>query len=253
MNRVFFSIGPLVIYWYSFLIICAVFIGYEIAYLYGKKLKYHESDIEDMVFPLVVFAIIGARIYYCIFNYKVFDSFIEVFQVWRGGLAIYGGVIGGSLYLLYLSIKKKFSYVKMLDILSLSLLLGQCIGRWGNFFNMEAYGGITTLDNLRKMHIPSFIINGLYIDNAYRIPTFLYESIWCFIGVIILLIIRYCFSYKEGREISFYFIWYGIGRFYIESLRSDSLYIGCFRISQIVSMILIILGFFIIFYKKRIR
>ena len=243
MNRVFISIGGFNIYWYSFLIFVAVLVGYEIAVVYSKKLKYSTLDVMDMLFLMIVWGIIGARLYYVIFNFDAFrDNFLDIFKVWEGGLAIYGGIIGGSLYILYRCYKKKLSFIKILDIYSLSLLLGQAIGRWGNFFNSEAYGGITSYDSLKKMMIPEFIIKGMYIDGAYREPLFLYESIWCLIGVIFIILIRKQYEYKEGRQIGFYLFWYGLGRFVIEWFRSDSLYIGKFKVSQVLSLILCIVG-----------
>ena len=253
MNKVLVSIGPITIYWYSALILAAVLIGYDLALNYSKRLNMKPTLITDMLLGLVISAIIGARAYYVIFNFSEYqNNIINIFAVWKGGLAIYGAIIGGILYVLYYSIKKKESFIRLLDVLSLSLLLGQAIGRWGNFFNQEAYGGATTLDALKSMHLPQFIIEGMYIEGAYRTPTFLYESICCLIGVIILLYIRKRKSNIVGRQISFYLIWYGIGRFFIEGLRSDSLYFNNFRISQIVSIIIVVIGLIgeLIIYKK---
>ena len=249
MNRVLFNIGPISIYWYSFLILIAIFIGYEIVIRYSRKLNFHVIEMTDMILYLVIWAIVGARIYYVIFNYEAFRyDFLGVFQIWRGGLAIYGGIIGAVLYIVYYCFKKKINFVRVLDIYSLSLLLGQAIGRWGNFFNQEAYGGHTTYEALKSLYIPDFIIKGMYIDGIYRQPTFLYESIWCFIGVIILCYIRKKKGEQVGRQICFYLCWYGFGRFFIEGLRSDSLYVGSFKVSQIVSVILFLIGFIGIIY-----
>lgn len=243
MNRVFISIGPLTIYWYSILILVAVLVGYNIVVNYCKKHGYQASAIYDMLFYLVIWAIIGARVYYVIFNFSAFkDDLLSVFAIWNGGLAIYGAIIAGVIYIAYYCYKKKLNFVKVLDIFSLSLLLGQAIGRWGNFFNSEAYGGITTYNQLKSLMLPDFIIKGMYIDGAYRQPTFLYESLWCLLGVLILYRIRKRYSNVAGKQICFYLSWYGLGRFFIEGLRSDSLYIGSFRVSQIVSVIMIIVG-----------
>ena len=243
MNRVFIEIGPITIYWYSILIFIAVIVGYNIIINYCKKIGYKSSIIVDMLFYLVIWAIVGARAYYVIFNFDAFsDNILEVFMLWNGGLAIYGAIIGGVSYIAYYCYKKKLNFIKILDIFSLSLLLGQAIGRWGNFFNGEAYGGITTYDGLKGLMIPEFIIKGMYIDGAYRQPTFLYESLWCLIGVVILLLIRKKSSHIVGKQICFYLIWYGVGRFFIEGLRSDSLYLGNLRISQIVSIVIILVG-----------
>lgn len=252
MNRVLVSIGPINIYWYSFLIIMAVIIGYNIVTNYSNKLSYKTGAIMDMTFGLVIAAIIGARVYYCLFNFDAYsDNLLGMLMIWNGGLAIYGAVIGGLLYILYYCKKHDMEFLKVLDIFSLSLLLGQAIGRWGNFFNSEAYGGKTTYEALKNVLIPDFIIEGMYIDGFYRQPTFLYESIWCFIGVIILYFIRRKDLRVNGMQISFYFIWYGIGRFFIEALRSDALYLGSFRISQIVSLGLIVIGILIRIIVKR--
>ena len=253
MNRVLVNIGPVTIYWYSFLILVAVLIGYEIAIQYSKKINYHSNYITDMALYLLIWSVVGARLYYVVFNYSAFQNdFLGIFQIWRGGLAIYGGILGGILYILYYCIKKKLDFIKVLDILSLSLLLGQAIGRWGNFFNSEAYGGTTTYEALKSLHIPEFIIQGMNIDGIYRQPTFLYESLWCLVGVVILYLIRRKAFNDKGKQISFYLMWYGLGRFFIEGLRSDSLYLGTLKISQIVSAILFLIGVIgnIIIWKK---
>ncbi|MEE3343351.1 MAG: prolipoprotein diacylglyceryl transferase [Bacilli bacterium] len=243
MNKVLITIGPLAIYWYSVLIIVALFIGIGIAERYSKKLFLPGTLINDLVLGLVIWSIIGARLYYVIFNFKEYsDNLIEILMIWKGGLAIYGAIIAGILYIANFCKKRSVSLIKVLDTCSLSLLLGQAIGRWGNFFNQEAYGAITTKKALQNLYLPNFIIKGMYIDGAYRTPTFLYESLWCLLGVIILFIIRKRKTYKKGKQISFYLLWYGIGRFYIERLRSDSLYIGNYKISVIVSIIAIIIG-----------
>ena len=253
MNPIFVSIGPFNIYWYSILILIAIIIGYNIAQNYTKKLNLSPTLIPDLILGLVISAIIGARTYYVIFNFSHYkNNLINILKIWNGGLAIYGGIIGGIIYIFYYSKKKQTSFIRLLDIVSLPLLLGQCIGRWGNFFNQEAYGGITSLANLQKLKIPNFIIEGMYIEGFYRVPTFLYESIWCLIGVIILLFIRKRKSHIIGNQISFYLVWYGLGRFVIEGLRSDSLYLNNFRVSQIVSLIIVIIGIIgnLIIYKK---
>ena len=179
MNRVLVQIGPITVYWYSFLILVAVIVGYQIVVSYSRKISYKTNEIMDMVLYLVIFSIIGARAYYVIFNFSLYqDDLLSIFMIWKGGLAIYGGVIAGILYILYYCKKKNLNFLRVLDIYSLSLLLGQAIGRWGNFFNQEAYGGKTTLATLKSLHLPQFIIDGMYIDGFYRQPTFLYESIF---------------------------------------------------------------------------
>lgn len=257
MNRVLVQIGPVSIYWYSVIMLFAVIIGYQIVISYSKKISYKTNCFMDMVLYLVIWAIIGARIYYVVFNFSAYkDNLLDIFMIWKGGLAIYGAVLAGIIYIFYYCKKHDLNFVKVLDIYSLSLLLGQAIGRWGNFFNGEAYGGKTTLEALRGGHIPEFIIQGMYIDGAYRQPTFLYESLWCLIGVFILLGIRKKYSNQVGKQVCFYLMWYGFGRFFIEGLRTDSLYLGSFRVSQIVSIIMVIIGLignFVIFRKNRVN
>lgn len=244
MNRVFVSIGPITIYWYSVLIIISVLIGYYFSLKEAERNGLKKSFISDLVFYLVIIAILGARTYYVIFNFNAFkDNLLDIFKIWEGGLAIYGAVISSIIFIIYYSKKKNKNPLLVLDTLTPYLILGQAIGRWGNFFNSEAHGKVTTLSHLQRLHLPNFIIKGMYINGSYYIPTFLYESIWCIIGFIIILLIRRKNKYKNPGVLLFtYFIWYGIGRFLIEGLRTDSLYFLSLRISQIVSIILIILG-----------
>lgn len=250
MNRVMFSIGSFNIYWYSFLILIAVIIGSWLAINYAKKGSIGQTFITDLIFMLIPISIIGARIYYVIFNFESYeDDLLSIFKIWEGGLAIYGAVIAAILYIAYDCKKKNKAFIETLDILAPSVLLGQAIGRWGNFFNAEAYGPQTTLALLHKLHLPQFIIEGMHINGAYYHPMFLYESLWCLLGFIILMIIRKKNS-KIGTQVSFYFLWYGIGRIVIEGYRTDSLYFLGFRISQIVSLILIIIGLIGLFINR---
>ena len=244
MNRVLISIGPFHIYWYSFLIALGIIIGIIIANREAIKCGISSVFMMDLIFGLIPVGIIGARLYYVIFNFSLFkDNLLSIFEIWEGGLAIYGAVIACLFYVIYYTHKKKVSLLLTLDILAPCLILGQAIGRWGNFINQEAYGRQTTLLALKKMHLPNFIIEGMHINGVYYEPTFLYESLWCLVGFILLLIIRKIFKYeKKGLLVSFYFVWYAIGRFMIEGLRSDSLYFLGYRISQLVSIILMLIG-----------
>lgn len=254
MNRVFFSIGPITVYWYSILIMISVLIGYYFSLRESEKNGLQKKFISDLVFYLVIVAILGARIYYVIFNFDVFrDRLLDILKIWEGGLAIYGAIIFSIIFIIYYSKKKDKNSLLVLDTLTPYLILGQAIGRWGNFFNSEAHGSSTSLEYLQKLHLPKFIIKGMYINGNYYIPTFLYESIWCCIGFIVLLYIRKKDKYDHPGILLFtYFIWYGIGRFLIEGLRTDSLYFFSLRVSQIVSIILILIGLIgIIKIKKK--
>ena len=130
------------------------------------------------------------------------------------------------------------------------MIIGQAIGRWGNFFNGEAHGAATTLKQLQDLNIPKFIIDGMYIGGSYYHPTFLYESLWCIVGFIILLIIRRLKNTKLGIPAAFYLIWYGTGRFIIEGMRTDSLMIGSIKMAQVVSMVMILIGIIMFIHLK---
>ena len=242
MDRVLIQLGSITIYWYSVMILIAVLVGIYFALKEAKQVGL-KKYIDDLLFYLIVFGIIGARLYYVIFE---FDSYkydlLSIFKIWEGGLAIYGGIIGGIITIIYYAKRHEESIIKTTDILVPSLIIAQSIGRWGNFFNKEAHGVATSLDFLQKLHIPNFIMKGMYIDGTYYHPTFLYESIWCLIGFIAILLVRKLTNRKKGIVTYTYFIWYGVGRFFIEGIRTDSLYIGSIRISQLVSIILIFIG-----------
>ena len=255
MNNVFISIGRINIYWYSVLILTGVLLAIYISLKESKKENMHDF-INELITYVIVSGIIGARLYYVIFNFSLYkNNLIDIFKIWEGGLAIYGGVIAGFLAVVYLAKKHNKSIIKTTDIIVPGLILAQAIGRWGNFFNQEAYGRMVSLEFLKKIHIPNFIIDGMYIDGSYYHPTFLYESIWCILGFIILITLRKITKRTKGIMTFSYFIWYGIGRFFIEGLRTDSLYLGPFRISQIVSIILIVIGIIgiILSFKKGVK
>ena len=246
MNPILLDLGFIQIRWYSVLILLAFIIGYFLVINRCKKKNIPTSTISDMLFYLIIVCIIGARIYYCLFfvddlgNNPYFSNLLDIFKIWEGGLAIHGGIISGLIFLAIYTKKKRLDLIEILDIVAPALAIGQCIGRWGNFFNSEAFGSITTLNTLHKLHIPNFIIQGMYINGEYHHPTFLYESIACFIIFIILIILRN--KTRKGGTVGIYFILYGIVRFIIESLRTDSLMLFNFKIAQIVSILLIIFG-----------
>ena len=253
MNRTILSIGNFHIYCYSVLIATGIIIGLYLLMKEASKQNISKDTIIDIAFYTIIWGIIGARIYYVIFNIKPYLSNpISILYVWEGGLAIYGAIIAGFITLIYQTKKKNIALGKLTDMIVPSLILAQAIGRWGNFFNQEAHGGIVTLEFLKKIHIPNFIIKGMYINGNYYHPTFFYESLWCLLGFILLVIIRKLLkNSKDGTLTFIYLIWYGIGRFFIEGLRTDSLYLGIFRISQIVSIVIIIIGIIGLIYNKR--
>lgn len=247
MNRVAFNIFGFNVYYYSLCILLGVIVAYILITREGKKQGLPKEFISDLIFYTLIIGILGARVYYCVFNLDYYlANPSEILKIYNGGLAIHGGVIAGLIFVYFYTKEKNVSFIKILDIVAPAVIIAQSFGRWGNFFNQEAHGGITTYQNLKNMHIPEFIINGMHIEDKYYYPTFFFESIWCLIGFIILMIARRNKNLRKGFQIGFYFIWYGIGRFFIETLRTDSLMFFGLKIAQIVSLIGIIIGIIII-------
>lgn len=247
MNSVMLDLGFIKIYWYSFFILMGVIVGYKLAINESQKFKIPKDYMINYFFYVLIFGLLGARAYYVIFNFAEYqNNLLDIFKVWEGGLAIHGGIIAGILVTLVYTKKYKIPFFRIADIMVISLIIGQCIGRWGNFFNGEAHGPVTTLSFLQSLHLPKFIIDGMYINGTYYQPTFLYESIGCLIGFIILILIRKRKNLILGDLTSIYLIWYGIIRFFIEGLRTDSLLFVNLKAAQLVSIIMIICGILII-------
>lgn len=251
-NRVFISIGPLTIYWYAILIVSGIVIGYLFANRRAKKVNLPEDTITDLLLYGLPISIITARLYYVLFELSYYlENPLSIFKIWEGGLAIHGGLLGATLVGISYSKKKKVSFWMIADTVAPSIVIGQIIGRWGNFMNQKAYGGIVNRTFLSSFHLPSFIIDQMYIDGAYRQPTFLYESLW---NLIVLGILLFVSSKKKftGQIFLLYIILYSVGRFWIEGLRTDSLMLTQnLRIAQILSTVLIISATTTyIFFKK---
>ena len=252
MDSTLFKLCFIEIKWYSFFIFIGVIIASFLIIKEAKKKNIKEDTIIDILFYGIIIGILGARIYYVLFNLEYYLSNpIEIIQVWNGGLAIHGGIIAGLIFLIIYSKKKKLNLLLLLDVVVVGLIIAQSLGRWGNFFNQEAYGRVVSLSFLKGLHLPKFIIDGMYIGGKYREPTFLYESLSSFICFIVLLIVRRLKNIKTGQLVGIYFIWYGIERFIIETFRSDSLMLGPIKIAQLVSIILLILGIYL--FTKNIK
>ena len=250
MEKVALDLGPIQIYWYSIFIFIGMLVACFMIYKEAKKRGIDEDFLVNLTFNTIIIGIIGARLYYVLFNLSYYlDNPVEIFQIWNGGLAIHGGIIAGLLFIIYYCKKHEVNLWKMLDIIVVGLIIAQAIGRWGNFFNSEAYGPITTAAHLKSLGIPQFIIDGMYILGEYRQPTFFYESVWCLFGFLAMLIIRQYKYLKIGQLTSFYLIWYGIIRFIIEAMRTDSLMLGPLKMAQLVSLVFIVSGI-IIFIKS---
>lgn len=243
MDRIALDLGFIQIYWYSLFIFFGILVGTFVILKECKRQNINEDFIVNLIFYTVIFGLIGARLYYVCFNLDYYLKYpLEILEIWNGGLAIHGGIIAGLLCIFIYCKKYNAKLLKLLDIIVVGLIIGQAIGRWGNFFNQEAYGAITTLENLQKLGISDFIIDGMYIGGAYRQPAFLYESIWCLAGFIALLIVRHYRYLKTGQLTGVYLIWYSIGRFFIEGMRTDSLMLGSLKMAQIVSIAGIAIG-----------
>lgn len=253
MNPVAFTIFNYDVKWYSVLILIGILISYLFINHESSKFGISKDFITNLLFWTIIFGILGARLYYCIFNWSYYSKHIgEIFKIWEGGLAIHGGIIVGGLTLILYCKKYKVSSLRLLDIVAPCLLFSQALGRWGNFFNQEAYGVSTTLQKLQSMKIvPDFVIYGMYIDGVYYTPTFYYESLWCLLGVIIIIIVRHLKYTRIGFQTSIYLMWYSIGRFVIEGYRTDSLMLGYFKAAQVVSVILFIVGLVIFLLQLR--
>ena len=253
MNRVLIDLGFIKIYWYSITMLLGVLFGILVAYLEIKRKKLNVDDFENMAFYAIVFGFLGARIYYILFNLDYYiKSPIEMIKVWNGGLAIHGGIIGACLAMYYYCKKRKINFLLMLDICAPALMIGQIIGRWGNFFNSEAHGGIVTRNFLQGLHLPEFIIKGMYINGNYYHPTFLYESFFNLIGFIVLIVLRKNKKINIGIITGLYLMWYSVVRFFVEGLRTDSLMLGSLRMAQVISIVLFVVGLMIIItYRKR--
>lgn len=253
MNPIAFQIGSFGVRWYSILILVGVFFAYQLAVYEGKKFNVPKDYMFNMTFWTVIMGILGARIYYVLFNWSLYShDLISIFKFWEGGLAIHGGIIAGLLTIYLYCKKYGVRLTKMLDIITPSLFLAQAIGRWGNFFNSEAHGAATNYSILKSYKIiPEFVINGMNIDGIYYEPTFYYEFLWCFVGFLLAIIIRKRKKTKVGTTTAFYLMWYSVGRFIIEGMRTDSLMLGGFKAAQIVSIAMFIIGLFILMINSR--
>ncbi|WP_433922301.1 prolipoprotein diacylglyceryl transferase [Paenibacillus taichungensis] len=225
LNPIAFSIGALKVHWYGLILGTAALVGLLLVIREGKRYNIPQEVFMDMVLLGVPSAIIGARIYYVAFRWDDYkDNFWDVFKIWNGGIAIYGALIGAIICAVIFFRRKGYNFWRMADICAPGLIVGQMIGRWGNFVNQEAYGGPVEESFLRdKLHLPDFIVNQMNVEGVFHHPAFLYESMWSLVGLVILLVLRRQKFLRAGELFMSYFIWYSIGRFFIEALRTDSL------------------------------
>lgn len=232
-SPVAFTIFGKEIYWYGIVIACGMLAAFFLMCRKSRSFGLNEDNVLDMLMSAVPIGIVGARAYYCLFYWSLFKNDpISVFYIWEGGLAIYGGIIMGAVGLLIYCRFAKKPVGTVLDVAAFGVIVGQIAGRWGNFFNREAYGGVTTLPwgmGVGNME------NGVPVLNH---PTFLYESLWNLIGLLIMSRMTKKRKY-DGQVFTFYVFWYGLGRAWIEGLRTDSLYLfgTGIRVSQLLAVL----------------
>ncbi len=246
VSRAAFEIGDFPIFTYGLLIT----LGLIIAVIYGyKQCKVNSLDTDDffnMLILAIPVSIICARAYYVIFSWNQYrNDILSIFDIRSGGLAIYGGVIGAAAVVIIYCRKKKINIGVVLDMLAVGLLIGQAIGRWGNFVNGEAFGTVTDLPWAMTIESDGRIT----AENVH--PTFLYESIWNALGIIVLLVYKR-HTLFNGELFCGYMAWYGLGRMFIEGLRSDSLYLfGTVRVSQMLAVLTFAVGIGVIIIRRR--
>ncbi|MGM0436388.1 MAG: prolipoprotein diacylglyceryl transferase [Bacillota bacterium] len=263
-SNILIELGPITIYKYSFMILLGVLTALYLGIREGKHLGIKSDYIIDGLIIILPLSIIGARLYYVIFQWDYYKGDLwSIFQIQEGGLAIHGGFIVAVVASIVYTRVRGLDIFKILDLIAPGFLIAQAFGRWGNFFNQEAHGGVVGgLENGTEvlshaeqfawlhetLRIPEFIVNMMYINGPdgmnYYHPTFLYESIWNVAGFALILVLRRTKFVRSGDMIGVYLIWYSIGRFFIEAMRTDALFIGDtgLRIAQVISILMVLLG-----------
>ena len=241
-DKSFLAIGGFTIQWYAILILIGIGVSYWFVKRDFKENGYVDDTLDDLLMGCLLCGIIGARLWYCLFSDPAyfFSDISHLLNIRGGGLAIQGGLMGGSLFGLYYTRKRHISFFRIADMVFGNMLISQAIGRWGNFVNQEAFGQIVSESYYQ--YFPSFIKDRMYIDGAYRQPTFLWESVLDLLGFILIRLYRKYGNPKRGDQTFLYLIWYGTSRFIIEYFRTDNLMIGSFRMSRIIALIFVIFG-----------
>jgi len=250
MDRVAFQLGPVPIMWYAIFIVSGIILGLGVITWLGKSKGYDFEDWIDFLLLGLPIGLVGARLYFILFNLPYYQANpVEMFNFRSGGLAIHGGMIAGLMYTYFFIKKKGFDFLTTVDILAPAFILGQSIGRWGNFINQEAYGQVVSQEALSWL--PQFIQDGMYINGAYHQPTFLYESIWNLLIFIILIFLRRRKFIKDGDVFALYLILYSSARFFIKKMRTDSLIFEGIMVARLISLLMIFIGVIIIFLRHR--
>ncbi|MBY0097060.1 prolipoprotein diacylglyceryl transferase [Mesobacillus maritimus] len=251
IDPIAFSLGPIQVHWYGVIIGVGIALALWLAMREGEKRGLEKDLFADLMLWAIPISILSARIYYVLFQWDYYAQHpSEILAIWNGGIAIHGALIGAVATAYIFTKKRNVSFWKVADIAAPSIILGQAIGRWGNFINQEAHGGEVTRAFLENLMLPEFIINQMYINGAYYHPTFLYESVWNFLGFALLIGLRRV-NLGRGELFLSYVIWYSIGRFFVEGMRTDSLMLTDFlRIAQVISIGLILLAVVLWFYRR---
>lgn len=253
LNPIALQLGGLEIHWYGVIIACGVLLAVWLAMKESVRRGISDDHILNLVLWALPFALIGARTYYVAFEWPYYAQHpSEIIAIWHGGIAIYGALIASVIvFLVYCRVKWLPAWL-VLDIAAPTVMIAQAIGRWGNFMNQEAFGAKTTLAYLRGLHLPEFIIQQMNISGAYRQPTFLYESMWNVVGFILIMSVRHHKGwFKQGEIFLSYVMWYAFGRFFVEGMRTDSLYlIPGLRISQALSIVLFVVALGLWIYRR---
>lgn len=250
MNPIAFYVFGISIRWYGILIATGMVFGIIMAKYNCKYRDINFDSLLDVVLISLPIAIIGARLYYVVFQFDEYkDNILNMFNIRQGGLAIHGGIIFALISAFIITRYKNINFLKLIDVAAPSIIIAQALGRWGNFFNSEAHGGPVSYNFIA--HFPSFIQKGMHINGVYYQPTFLYESIWnVFVFAILMIILRK--NKRYGIVFFTYLGLYSIGRFFIEGLRTDSLMLGPIRVAQLVSLCGVFIWIsFLILIKRR--
>jgi phosphatidylglycerol---prolipoprotein diacylglyceryl transferase len=252
LNPIALDLGPIQVHWYGVIIGSGLALALWMAMREAERRDLKKEIFADLMLWAIPIAIISARIYYVAFEWDYYShNLSQIPQIWQGGIAIHGALIGSVLTTYFFTKARGVSFWKLADIAAPSIILGQAIGRWGNFMNQEAHGGEVTRTFLENLHLPEFIINQMYINGTYYHPTFLYESLWNFAGVILLLSLRKV-NLRRGESFLTYVIWYSIGRFFVEGMRTDSLMLTEYlRIAQTISIFLVVFAVVLIIYRRK--
>lgn len=251
LDRVAFQTGPITVYWYGIIIMTGILLGLWLATKESVKQGLPKDTFSDLLFIALPAALISARLYYVIFKWEYYSENPEqIIAIWEGGIAIHGALLGSFIAAYVFAKRKKIPFLKLADIAAPSIVLGQAIGRWGNFMNQEAHGREVSRAFLEQLYLPDVIINQMYIDGQYYHPTFLYESVWSILIFGVLIYLRRK-SLIQGEIFFTYLVLYSVGRFLIEGMRTDSLMLfELIRAAQLVSIGLIVIGIGMIVYRR---